>query len=88
MPTNVSLDDDVVERVEAFRRERGVGLAAAVNELVRRGLAVQPQDSRPPFRQTASSMGPPIVALDAIGRLVGSLDSEPIDDIDAALYDP
>lgn len=87
MPTNITLDDDIVERVEAFRRDRGLGLAAAVNELIRRGLAVHPHETRPPFRQTASSMGPPLVSLDAIGRLVGSLDTEPVDDIDAALYD-
>ena len=34
----MTLDDDVAAAVDLVRRERGLGLSAAVNELVRRGM--------------------------------------------------
>lgn len=52
MRTTVSLDADVAAAVEQLRRERGLGVSGAVNELVRRGLAVPAQ--RPPFVQRTS----------------------------------
>lgn len=53
MRTTVSLDDDVVVAVQELRSRRGIGLSAAVNELVRRGLGGQ--DDRPTFVQPTSS---------------------------------
>lgn len=41
MRTTVDLQPDVLAEVERLRRERGLGLSEAVNELVRRG-AVEP----------------------------------------------
>ena len=38
MRTTVTLDDDVAAAVDLVRRERGVGLSEALNELVRRGM--------------------------------------------------
>lgn len=38
MRTTISLRDDVAVAVERLRRERGIGLSAAVNELIRAGL--------------------------------------------------
>ena len=55
MRTTIDLDDDVVAAVEHVRREKRLGLSAAVNELVRAGLGVRPP--RRPFRQRSASLG-------------------------------
>lgn len=39
MRTTVTFDDDTAAAVEALRHERGLGVSAAVNELIRHGLA-------------------------------------------------
>lgn len=41
MRTTVDLDDDTARAIERVRRERGIGLSEAVNELLRRGLLHQ-----------------------------------------------
>jgi hypothetical protein len=56
MRTTVDLADDVAAAVEKARRERGIGLSEAVNDLVRAGLL--PRESRKPFRQKTYKMGP------------------------------
>jgi hypothetical protein len=56
MRTTIDLADDVAAAVEKARRERGIGLSEAVNDLVRAGLL--PREPRPPFRQKTYSMGP------------------------------
>ena len=48
MRTTVTLDDDVAAAVGRLRRERGLGVSEAINELVRAGLAVKRQ--RRPYR--------------------------------------
>ena len=55
MRTTVEFDEDTAQAIDTLRRERGLGLSEAVNELVRRGLLV-PQD-RPAFRQRTSPLG-------------------------------
>lgn len=55
MRTTVTLDPDVVAAVEQLRRERSVGVSAALNELARAGLA-RPRE-RKPFVQTTSDLG-------------------------------
>ena len=52
MRTTITIDDDVAAAIEQLRRERGLGVSAAVNELARRGLAAR--SARPPFRQRTS----------------------------------
>jgi Ribbon-helix-helix protein, copG family len=42
--TTVSLDDDVAAEVRRVRRERGVGLSEALNELARAGIAASRVD--------------------------------------------
>lgn len=42
MRTTVTLADDVAAEVVRIRRERGVGLSEALNELARRGMASRP----------------------------------------------
>ncbi len=54
MRTTVTLADDVVAAVERVRRERGVGVSDAVNDLVRAGLAAQPGKPAA-FRHSRSS---------------------------------
>lgn len=56
MRTTVSLDDDVSAAVDLLRRERGLGLSQALNELARHGLAAAPK-RRPPFRQRTQRLG-------------------------------
>lgn len=55
MRTTVEFDEDTARAIEALRRERGLGLSEAVNELIRRGLLVPPD--RPPFRQRTAPLG-------------------------------
>ena len=51
----MTLDDDVVAAVAQLRRERGVGLSEALNELARAGSARSAD--RPPFRQRTADLG-------------------------------
>jgi hypothetical protein len=76
MRTTVTLDDDVVKALEALRRERGLGTSAALNELVRRGLAVPAAGRGEPFRQRTSTMGPSRVPLDDIGAALELLEGD------------
>ena len=55
MRTTVLLEDDVAAAVDRLRRERGLGLSEAVNELVRAGLAAKAP--RRTFRQRTQAMG-------------------------------
>lgn len=71
MRTTVSLDDDVVVAVERLRRERGLGLSAALNELVRRGLTRDP--ARPAFVQRTSAGGARLDLHD-VGAVLDLLD--------------
>ena len=41
MRTTINLDSDVLAEVERLRRETSLGISEAVNQLARRGLAVQ-----------------------------------------------
>jgi len=51
MRTTLTLADDVARAVESLRRERGIGLSEAVNELVRQGV-MRPQPRRTFEQQT------------------------------------
>lgn len=56
MRTTVKLDDDVVAGVQKLRRERGLGLSEALNELARAGL-VEGSRPRRPVRLATRNMG-------------------------------
>ena len=56
MRTTVTLQPDVAAAVESLRRERHVGVSAAVNELIRSGLGRSNAAVRP-FEQRTSMMG-------------------------------
>ena len=53
MRTTVTFDDDATAAIEQLRRELGIGISAAVNELVRQAL-VRSVD-RPVFVQHTSA---------------------------------
>lgn len=54
MRTTVTLDPDVAAAVSRVRKERGVGVSHAINELARAGLAVRRPRKR--FRQRSSEL--------------------------------
>ena len=55
MRTTVTLDPDVEAAVERVRRERGLGLSEAINQLVRAGLTTRTKPPR--FRQRRVKLG-------------------------------
>lgn len=55
MRTTVSLDPDVAAAVERLRKERNIGLSAAINELARAGLPAPRERKR--FVQRTAAMG-------------------------------
>jgi len=67
MRTTVDFDDDTAAAVNALRRERGIGLSDAVNELVRRGL-LHP-DRTPRFEQRTARLGIRIDVSDVAAAL-------------------
>ena len=50
----MEFDQEVSQAIAALRRERGLGVSEAVNELIHRGLVVEP--ARPPFRQRTAAL--------------------------------
>ncbi|MDQ3029140.1 MAG: CopG family transcriptional regulator [Actinomycetota bacterium] len=52
MRTTITFERDAAAAIEQLRRERGLGVSGAVNELIRRGLGARP--ARPPFEQRTS----------------------------------
>ncbi len=55
MRTTVVLDDDVVAALDRLRREKGLGLSEALNQLVRTGL--NQREPRPRARLESSDLG-------------------------------
>lgn len=55
MRTTITLDEDTSAAVERLRRDRGIGLSEAVNELIRAGLRVR--RTPVPFRQRSCRLG-------------------------------
>ena len=55
MRTTVTLAPDVAAALAQLQREKGLGVSAAVNELVRRGLVAN--DARRVFRQRSYDLG-------------------------------
>ena len=70
MRTTVTLDDDLAVQLERRRAERGVSFKEALNEAVRRGLAVNDEQA---------CAVPPVTTrpLDLGTRLIGDMDSVP-----------
>ncbi len=55
MRTTVEFDTEASRAIERLRRERGLGVSEAVNELVRRGLLPRRTEHR--FRQRTTQLG-------------------------------
>jgi len=55
MRTTVEFDAEATRAIEQLRRERGLGVSEAVNELVHRG--VLPRPPAQPFRQRTAPLG-------------------------------
>jgi hypothetical protein len=55
MRTTVEFDADTARAVEQVRRDRGVGVSEAVNELIRRALL--PRPAAPTFHQRTAALG-------------------------------
>lgn len=72
MRTTINLADDVAAAVENLRRERGVGLSDAVNDLVREGLKASRPAARP-FRQKTHDLGAGI-DVSNVGETLETLD--------------
>ena len=72
MRTTVNLDDDVAAALEQLRVERGLGLSAAVNEVIRAGLRVKIASGA--YRPRSQDMGlriDPTNVAEAIDLLEG-----------------
>lgn len=55
MRTTVDFDDDTARAIEQLRRDEGLGLSDAVNELIRRGLLPRRETER--FEQPTRRLG-------------------------------
>lgn len=55
MRTTVEFGPEAAQAIAQLRRERGVGVSEAVNELIRRGLLPRPAEHR--FRQRTARLG-------------------------------
>lgn len=67
MRTTVTLEKDVAAAVERVRREGGLGLSEAVNDLIRKGLLYQRPRKR--FVQKSQPMGALIDLTDVGGTI-------------------
>jgi len=74
MRTTVTLATDVAAALDELRRQDGRGMSEVVNDLVRQGLARR--SDRPPFRQTTSDMGVPLMPLDDIAGVLDALEGD------------
>jgi hypothetical protein len=72
MRTTVNLADDVAAGLEKLRRERGLGLSEAVNDLVRAGLVAEKPAHRE-FRQKSHDLGSGI-DFSNVGEAIETLD--------------
>jgi len=70
--TTITLADDVAAAIEKLRRERGIGLSEAVNDLVRSGLTVAPPPR--PFRQRTHDLGTDQLDVSNVAEVIETLD--------------
>lgn len=74
MRTTISIDDDVAAAVDRLRREQGLGLSAAVNQLARAGMRATPR--RRTFRQRTARLGLRI-DVSNVAEVLDALDQPP-----------
>lgn len=73
MRTTINLAEDVAAGLEKIRRERGLGLSEAVNDLIRAGLVIGAPASRGPFVQQSHDLGAGIDFTN-VGEAIETLD--------------
>lgn len=71
MRTTITFDADTAAAIQELRRERGVGVSAAVNELIRRAAARGPERAR--FVQETSAGGA-LIDVTNIGEVLEYLE--------------
>jgi hypothetical protein len=76
MRTTITLEPDVVELLEAHRRERRISFKQAVNEAIRAGLATR--SDRPFVQQTYSLGFRADIDLDRARHLAEALEDQEI----------
>ncbi len=72
MRTTITLADDVAAAVDERRRQHGVGMSEAVNDLVRTGLTAA--RSSKPFRQESHDLGEGGVDVSNVADALETLD--------------
>jgi len=75
MRTTVTLEKDVAAAIERLRRERGLGLSAAVNDLIRVGLALR-QAKPEPFVQKTYELGPELIDVTNVADALAQAEGE------------
>ncbi|MGI8874624.1 MAG: ribbon-helix-helix protein, CopG family [Egibacteraceae bacterium] len=73
MRTTFTLDDDVAAAIERLRREDGLGLSEAVNQLARAGMAAPSRQRK--YRHQSVAVGLKVDVSD-IGAVLDVLDDE------------
>ncbi len=76
MRTTVTLDDDVAAAVDRLRRETGMGMSQALNELARAGVGARRRGGPSPFRQQTASLELR-VDVSNVGDVLDLLDEAP-----------
>ena len=74
MRTTIRLERDTAAAIEGVRRERGIGLSEAVNELIRKGLLYTPP--RGSFVQKTYDMGPALIDITNVAEAIAQAEGE------------
>lgn len=74
MRTTITLERDTAAAIEHVRRERGIGLSEAVNELIRKGLLYAPE--RETFAQKTYALGPALVDVSNVSEALAQAEGE------------
>ncbi|MBZ5577093.1 MAG: DUF2191 domain-containing protein [Acidobacteriia bacterium] len=77
MRTTLTLDPDVAQTLKARMAGRNATLKEVINEALRKGLSVEPQTPKKPFRVTSYSLGfRPGIDTDKLGQLADELETQ------------
>lgn len=74
MRTTITLERDTAAAIDQVRRERGIGLSEAVNELIRKGLLYLPANET--FVQQTYAMGPALIDVANVAEALAQAEGE------------
>ena len=77
MRTTVRIDDDLLRQIKDRAHRENLSLSKLLNEVLRRGLAREPQRRRP-FKQKTHDMGKPLIDLTKANAIAAELEDEAI----------